>query len=138
MSELKPGDKVENQDLTLPIARKGEQQYGVLARQRSGIDSGVITPVSRTFAIKELCDGDQRDICMAALKLAEMVLSACDEKNRSDLSHWANRIQKLCSIHCDPTDELERLRAYVELQPCFCGGWIKLCSRCEALGKDKS
>ena len=44
----------------------------------------------------------------------------------------------LSSIHRDPTEELERLRAYVELQPCFCGGWITLCSRCEALGKEKS
>ena len=45
----------------------------------------------------------------------------------------------LSLIHSNPTEELERLRAYVELQPCFCQrGLVKLCDRCLALGKEKS
>ena len=55
-------------------------------------------------------------------------------KSRTAWEVWFH----LVSIHLDHAEELERLRAYVELQPCFCGGWIKLCSRWEALGKDKS
>lgn len=43
------------------------------------------------------------------------------------------------SIHRAPTEELERLRAYVELMPCMCQrGLVKLCDRCKALGKEKS
>ena len=42
-------------------------------------------------------------------------------------------------IHRYPTEELDRLRAYVELQLCLCQlVLVKLCGRCQALGKEKS
>ena len=48
----------------------------------------------------------------------------------------------LPSIHRDTTAELERLRAYVECQPCKCcylgDGDVMTCARCRALGKEKS
>lgn len=41
-----------------------------------------------------------------------------------------------------PTEELERMRAYVECQPCKCcylgDGDVMTCARCRALGKEKS
>ena len=45
----------------------------------------------------------------------------------------------LSSILRATTEELERLRAYVELQLCLCQlVLVKLCGRCQALGKEKS
>ena len=46
----------------------------------------------------------------------------------------------ISSIH--RAEELERLRAYVELMPCQCdhvkSGAVTVCLRCRALGKEKS
>lgn len=45
----------------------------------------------------------------------------------------------ISTINRDRTEELTRLREFVELQPCFCQrGLVKLCDRCYALGKEKS
>ena len=44
----------------------------------------------------------------------------------------------ISTIHRNPTEELERLRAYVELTPCKCSKWVTICCpRCRALGKER-
>ena len=80
--------------LAEPIARDGEQQFGVICRQRSGMESGTISPIARVFVIEGLCDGDQQDACTAALVLAEMIISRCKNKNRVG-SHLVGRIKQL-------------------------------------------
>lgn len=47
-----------------------------------------------------------------------------------------NVVTKRDYIHCDPTEELERLRAFVENEYCYCYA-INPCARCKALGKER-
>jgi hypothetical protein len=83
-----------NDPLTEPLARSGEQQFGIICRQRSGMEAGTISPVARVFEIEELGDADQKDACTAALVLAEMIISKCKNKNRVG-SHLVGRIKQL-------------------------------------------
>lgn len=86
---------VSNDPLQRPLARSGEQQFAVICRQRSGIDSGNICPVSRPQFIEELCDADQQDIVSSVLILAETCIRACKMKNRQHVSHLFQRISGL-------------------------------------------
>jgi len=82
-------------DLTKPIARAGEQQFAVICRQRSGVDSGTICPSARVFEIEELCDPDQKDIVSAVLILADMCISRCKSENRKHVGHLFERVANL-------------------------------------------
>lgn len=81
-------------DLTKPIARAGEQIYASIQRERSGIDSGKISPSVRVFAVAALSPGDQGDMVSAALLLLEMVLDYTSEKSQNDNKHLLKRIVK--------------------------------------------
>lgn len=48
------------EDLTLPIARSGEQQFACIMRNRSGMDAGEIDMGVRVFSIAKLCDGEKQ------------------------------------------------------------------------------
>lgn len=87
----------ETDPLVHPIARAGEQQFACICRQRSGIDSGNITEVTRPFHIEKLCDADQRDAALSALNLAITVLKHCKRDNIKDLTHWVDLIAKQVS-----------------------------------------
>lgn len=80
--------------LDKPIARKGEQQFAVICRQRSGQDAGVISPVARVFEIEKLRDGDQQDCVSAVLILADMVITKCKPSNRIGCDHLLERIKQ--------------------------------------------
>lgn len=88
--------------LTHPLARSGEQQFAVLCRQRSGIDSGNITEVTRPFQIEELCNQDQKDIALSSINLAITVLRHCKTENKSDLMHWVRLLENQVSNHIPP------------------------------------
>lgn len=88
--------------LTHPLARSGEQQFAVLCRQRSGIDSGNITEVTRPFQIEELCNQDQKDIALSSINLAITVLGHCKTENKSDLMHWVRLLEKQVSNRIPP------------------------------------
>lgn len=81
--------------LTMPIVRTGEQQFAVICRERSGVESGTICPTARVFEIEELCDQDQKDIVSSALILADMCISRCRTENRKHLDHLFDRIANL-------------------------------------------
>ena len=88
--------------LTHPLARSGEQQFAVLCRQRSGIDSGNITEVTRPFQIEELCNQDQKDIALSSINLAITVLGHCKTENKSDLMRWVRFLEKQVSNRIPP------------------------------------
>jgi hypothetical protein len=79
--------------LAEPIARTGEPIYASIQRERSGVDSGVISPRARIMAVEELCDEDQKDIVSASLILLEMVLDNTKPTNHS-CRHLLDRVVK--------------------------------------------
>jgi len=96
------GEGLKVDPLTHPLARSGEQQFAVLCRQRSGIDSGNITEVTRPFQIEELCNQDQKDIALSSINLAITVLRHCKTENKSDLMHWVRLLEKQVSNRIPP------------------------------------
>jgi len=96
------GEELKVDPLTHPLARSGEQQFAVICRQRSGIDSGNITEVTRQFQIEELCNQDQKDIALSSINLAITVLRHCKTENKSDLMHWVRLLEKQVSNRIPP------------------------------------
>lgn len=82
----------EKPDLTLPIARSGEQIYASIQRERSGVDAGVISPSVRVFAIDELGFDDQQSAVSAGLLLLEMIVEHVQEQAITTHSGLAERV----------------------------------------------
>jgi hypothetical protein len=68
-------------DFTQPIARSGEQQFGAIVRNRSGIDAGSVDFSARM--IGELCEGDQQDCVEMAYCLYE---SFCNQTGKRSVN----------------------------------------------------
>lgn len=69
-------------DYTLPIARTGEQQFGCIMRQRSGMDAGCIDMGARR--IDHLSEGDQQDAVDSAYSLYETFCSQTGMRAKRD------------------------------------------------------
>jgi len=75
------------EDLTLPIARSGEQQFACIMRNRSGIDAGEIDMGVRVFSIQNLSDYDKQSICDTAYAMYKTI---CDYTGKQALREEAH------------------------------------------------
>jgi hypothetical protein len=71
-------------DYTLPIARTGEQQFGCILRQRSGVSAGEIDFALRDCTV--LSDADQQDACDCAYMMYESICRQTGKQSSKDRS----------------------------------------------------
>ena len=79
------GDGDEQQpdiDYTTPIARKGEQQFACILRQRSGVSAGEIDFGLRDCTI--LGEAEQQDVCDVAFALYQSICRQTGKQAESD------------------------------------------------------
>jgi hypothetical protein len=69
-------------DFTMPIARPGEQQFGCILRNRSGIDAGNIDYGARM--IDTLSNAEQQDVCDMAYALYQSFCRQTGKVARQD------------------------------------------------------
>ena len=83
-SELNDEPSEHKPDYTEPIARKGEQQFACILRQRSGVSAGEIDYGLRDCTI--LGDAEQQEICDVAWMLYESICHQTGKRSVNDKS----------------------------------------------------
>lgn len=120
----------QKDDLTEPIAKSGEQIYATILRNRSGMDAGCIDYGARVFAIRDLCEGEQRDIIATGYALYSNIMRYCDkvksrkisDRNYAELKDWYCKKQGITDEQKDwnaktqitHSDILQLLMDYIE------------------------